>query len=450
MFEKVLVANRGEIALRVIAACRELGIRTVVAHSQADRCSLPVRFADETVCIGPAPSRRSYLNRQAVLAAAETTGADAVHPGYGFLSERADLAEACAGAGIAFIGPPADVLRLLGDKARARQAMRAAGLPLVPGTEAIDDPDAAARAGREIGYPLLVKAIAGGGGRGMRRVEDPRGLPDAFRAAASEAEAAFGDSRVYLEKYLADARHVEFQVLADGRGGVVHLGERECSVQRRQQKVIEEAPAPGLAADVRRRIGGLVTAAARAVGYANAGTFEFLMDRRGEFYFMEVNPRVQVEHGITEMVTGVDVVRAQIRIAAGEPLALGQDDVRLAGHAIECRVNAEHPETFAPSPGAIRTLVLPGGPGIRVETAAYAGDVVSPFYDSLLAKVIAHGRDRGEAVARLRRALGMMVVEGVDTNISLHARILEAPEFLAGRLTTAFLDTFAAAGAPAA
>lgn len=450
MFEKVLVANRGEIALRVIAACRELGIRTVVAHSQADRCSLPVRFADETVCIGPAPSRHSYLNRQAVLAAAETTGADAVHPGYGFLSERADLAEACAGAGIEFIGPPADVLRLLGDKARARQAMRAAGLPLVPGTEAIDDPAAAARAGREIGYPLLVKAIAGGGGRGMRRVEDPRGLPDAFRAAASEAEAAFGDSRVYLEKYLADARHVEFQVLADGRGGAVHLGERECSVQRRQQKVIEEAPAPGLAADVRRRIGGLVTAAARAVGYANAGTFEFLMDRRGEFYFMEVNPRVQVEHGITEMVTGVDVVRAQIRIAAGEPLALGQDDVRLAGHAIECRVNAEHPETFAPSPGAIRTLVLPGGPGIRVETAAHAGDVVSPFYDSLLAKVIAHGRDRGEAVARLRRALGMMVVEGVDTNISLHARILEAPEFLAGRLTTAFLDTFAAAGAPAA
>ena len=450
MFKKVLVANRGEIALRVIAACRELGVRTVAAHSQADRCSLPVRFADETVCIGPAPSRHSYLNRRAVLAAAETTGADAVHPGYGFLSERAELAEACADAGVAFIGPPAGVLRLLGDKARARQAMRTAGLPLVPGTEVVGDPDAAARAGREIGYPLLVKAIAGGGGRGMRRVDDPRRLPDAFRAAASEAEAAFGDPRVYLEKYLADARHVEFQVLADGRGGAVHLGERECSVQRRQQKVIEEAPAPGLAADVRRRIGGLVTAAARAVGYVNAGTFEFLMDGRGEFYFMEVNPRVQVEHGITEMVTGVDIVRAQIRIAAGEPPALSQDCVRLAGHAVECRVNAEHPETFAPSPGAIRTLVLPGGPGIRVETAAHAGDVVSPFYDSLLAKVIAHGRDRGEAVARLRQALGMMVVEGVDTNIALHARILEAPEFLAGRVTTAFLDTFAAPGAPAA
>ena len=450
MFEKVLVANRGEIALRVIAACRELGVRTVVAHSQADRDGLPARFADETVCIGPAPSRDSYLNRLAVLAAAETTGADAIHPGYGFLSERAELAEACTGAGIAFIGPPAEVLRLLGDKARARQAMQAAGLPLVPGTEVVDDAAAAARAGREVGYPLLVKAIAGGGGRGMRLVEGPDRLPDAFRAAASEAEAAFGDARVYLESYLGGARHVEFQVLADGRGRAVHLGERECSVQRRQQKVIEEAPAPGLEADVRRRVGGLVTAAARAAGYVNAGTFEFLVDGDGRFYFMEVNPRVQVEHGITEMVTGVDVVKAQIRIAAGEPLALAQDDVNLSGHAIECRVNAEHPETFVPSPGAIRALVLPGGPGVRVETAAHAGDMVSPFYDSLLAKVIAHGRDRAEAIARMRRALGMMVVEGVDTNVPLHLRILENPDFLAGTLTTAFLDRFVAAGAPAA
>ena len=450
MFEKVLVANRGEIALRVIAACRELGVRTVVAHSQADRHGLPARFADETVCIGPAPSRHSYLNLPAVLAAAEISGADALHPGYGFLSERADLADACADAGIAFIGPPARVLRLLGDKARARQAMGAAGLPLVPGTEVVDDAAAAERAGREIGYPLLVKAVAGGGGRGMRLVEDAARLPDAFRAAASEAEAAFGDSRVYLERYLGGARHVEFQVLADGRGRAVHLGERECSVQRRQQKVIEEAPAPGLEADVRRRVGGLVTAAAQAAGYVNAGTFEFLVDGDGRFHFMEVNPRVQVEHGITEMVTGVDIVKAQIRIAAGEPLALAQDDVRLAGHAIECRVNAEHPETFVPSPGAIRTLVLPGGPGVRVETAAHAGDMVSPFYDSLLAKVIAHGRDRAEAIARVRRALGMMVVEGVDTNVPLHVRILEDPDFLAGTLTTAFLDRFVAAGAPAA
>ena len=450
MFEKVLVANRGEIALRVIAACRELGVRTVVAHSQADRHGLPARFADETVCIGPAPSRHSYLNLPAVLAAAEISGADALHPGYGFLSERADLADACADAGIAFIGPPARVLRLLGDKARARQAMGAAGLPLVPGTEVVDDAASAERAGREIGYPLLVKAVAGGGGRGMRLVEDAARLPDAFRAAASEAEAAFGDSRVYLERYLGGARHVEFQVLADGRGRAVHLGERECSVQRRQQKVIEEAPAPGLEADVRRRVGGLVTAAAQAAGYVNAGTFEFLVDGDGRFHFMEVNPRVQVEHGITEMVTGVDIVKAQIRIAAGEPLALAQDDVRLAGHAIECRVNAEHPETFVPSPGAIRTLVLPGGPGVRVETAAHAGDMVSPFYDSLLAKVIAHGRDRAEAIARMRRALGMMVVEGVDTNVPLHVRILEDPDFLAGTLTTAFLDRFVAAGAPAA
>ena len=450
MFEKVLVANRGEIALRVIAACRELGARTVVAHSEADRHGLPARFADETVCIGPAPGRHSYLNRTAVLAAAEMTGADAVHPGYGFLSERAELAEACADAGIAFIGPPAEVLRLLGDKARARQAMQAAGLPLVPGTEVVGDPGAAAEAGREIGYPLLVKAVAGGGGRGMRLVDDPARLSDAFRSAMSEAEAAFGDSRVYLEKYLGGAQHVEFQVLADGRGGVVHLGERECSVQRRQQKLIEEAPAPGLDAEVRGRIGGLVTAAARTAGYVNAGTFEFLRDGDGRFCFMEVNPRVQVEHGVTEMVTGVDIVKAQVRIAAGQPLATAQEDVRLAGHAVECRVNAEHPETFVPSPGAVRTLVLPGGPGIRVETAAHAGGMVSPFYDSLLAKVIAHGRDRAEAVARMRRALGMMVVEGVDTTLPLHLRILDDPDFLAGRLTTAFLDRFLDAGASAA
>ena len=450
MFKKVLVANRGEIALRVVAACRELGVRTVVAHSQADRHGLPARFADETVCIGPAPSRDSYLNRFAVLAAAEQTGADAIHPGYGFLSERAELAEACAGAGVAFIGPPAEVLRLLGDKARARRAMQAAGLPLVPGTEVVDDAGAAAEAAREIGYPLLVKAIAGGGGRGMRLVEDADRLPGAFRSAASEAEAAFGDSRVYLEKYLGGARHVEFQVLADGFGRAVHLGERECSVQRRQQKLIEEAPAPGLGAEVRRRVGGLVAAAAQAAGYVNAGTFEFLMDGGGRFYFMEVNPRVQVEHGITEAVTGVDVVKAQIRITAGEPLDLAQEDVRLAGHAVECRVNAEHPETFVPSPGAVRSLVLPGGPGVRVETAAHAGGMVSPFYDSLLAKVIAHGRDRAEAVARMRRALGMMVVEGVDTTLALHLRILDDPDFLAGRLTTAFLDRFIAAGAPAA
>ncbi len=450
MFEKVLVANRGEIALRVIAACRELGVRTVAAHSQADRFSLPVRFADETVCIGPAPSRHSYLNHLNIVAAAATTGADAVHPGYGFLSERADFAEACARGGIAFIGPPAGVLRLLGDKARARQAMGEAGLPLVPGTEVIEDAAAAARAGRQIGYPLLVKAVAGGGGRGMRVVEAPDRLSDAFRAAASEAEAAFGDSRVYLEKYVAGARHVEFQVLADRHGRTVHLGERECSVQRRHQKLIEEAPAPGLEAGLRRHMGGLVTAAAAAVGYVNAGTFEFLMDDGGRFYFMEANPRVQVEHGITETVSGVDIVKEQIRIAAGEPLAVGQEEVRLAGHAIECRVNAEHPETFVPSPGAIRTLVLPGGPGVRVETAAYAGDMVSPFYDSLLAKVIAHGRDRAEAIARMRRALGMMVVEGVDTTLPLHLRILDDPDFLAGRLTTTFLDRLLASGAPAA
>ena len=442
MFKKILIANRGEIALRIIYACRELGIQTVVAHSQADEHSLPVRFADQEVCIGPARSRDSYLNVPAIITAAEITGADAIHPGYGFLSESAYLAEACDACRITFIGPPADVLRLLGDKSRARRAMRKAGLPVIPGTESLKDVKAARRAARRLGYPVIIKATSGGGGRGMRVVGDADELEDAFLTARREAEAAFGDPRVYLEIYVEEARHIEFQVLADEGGTTVHLGERECTLQRRHQKVLEETPSLELSDRVRERMGKLVAKAAWAVRYVNAGTFEFLMDARSRFYFMEANARLQVEHPITEMVTGVDIVKEQIRIASGEPLSFRQADVRFTGHAIECRVNAEHPETFAPSPGLIRTFSVPGGPGIRVDTFAHADCTVSPHYDSLLAKVIAHGRDRPEAIDRMRRALEMMVIEGIETTIALHLRILRDPDFLEGRFTTAFLERF--------
>ena len=442
MFKKILIANRGEVALRIICACRELGIRTVVAHSQADEHSLPVRFADEEVCIGPARSLDSYLNVPAIITAAEMTGADAIHPGYGFLSESAYLAEASDACRITFIGPPADVLRMLGDKSRAREAMRKAGLPVVPGTESLEDVTKVRRAAQRLGYPVILKATSGGGGRGMRVVRNADELDDAFSTARREAEASFGDSRVYLEAYVEEARHIEFQVLADNHGATVHLGERECTLQRRHQKVLEETPSLGLSDRVRERMGKLVTKAARAVGYVNAGTFEFLMDVRGRFYFMEANARLQVEHPITEMVTGVDIVKEQIRIASGDRLSMRQANVRFTGHAVECRVNAEHPETFVPSPGLIRTFSVPGGPGVRVDTYAHAGCTVSPYYDSLLAKVIAHGRDRPEAIDRMRRALEMTVIEGVETTIPLHLRILADPDFLGGRFTTAFLERF--------
>ena len=407
-----------------------------------------MRFADQEVCIGPARSLDSYLNVPAIVTAAEVTGADAIHPGYGFLSESAYLAEACDACRLTFIGPPADVLRLLGDKSRARRAMRKAGLPVVPGTESIEDLKAARRAARRLGYPVIIKATSGGGGRGMRVVRDADELDDAVQTARREAEAAFGDSRVYLERYVEEARHIEFQVLADGSGTTVHLGERECTLQRRHQKVVEESPSLELSDRVRERMGKLVVKAAGAVGYVNAGTFEFLMDARGRFYFMEANARLQVEHPITEMVTGVDIVKEQIRIASGEPLAFRQADVRFTGHAIECRVNAEHPETFAPSPGLIRTFSAPGGPGVRIDTFAHAGCVVSPHYDSLVAKVIAHGQDRPEAIARMRRALEMTVIEGIDTTIPLHLRILQDPDFLEGRFTTTFLDRFVGPARP--
>jgi acetyl-CoA carboxylase biotin carboxylase subunit len=443
MFKKILIANRGEIALRIIYACRELGIRTVAVYSEADADALHVRFADEDVCIGPARSADSYLNVPAIISAAEITGADAIHPGYGFLSESAYLAEVCEACHIKFIGPDPNVIRLMGDKARARRAMKKAGVPILPGSDGpVEGLDRAHKVARELGYPVMIKAVAGGGGRGMRVVSGPAELDDAFRTAQREAEAAFGVGDVYLEKYLESPRHIEVQVLGDHHGQVVHLGERECSIQRRHQKLVEEAPSVALTEKMRRRLGGIVVDAARAVQYTNAGTFEFLMDRSGNFYFLEVNTRLQVEHPVTEFVTGIDIVKEQIRIAAGERLSFKQSDVTFTGHAIECRINAEDPETFTPSPGVIRAFSVPGGPGVRVDTYAHAECFVPPYYDSLIAKIITHGRDRQEAIVRMRRTLEMTVIEGIRTSIPLHLKILDDPDFVAGRLSTAFMERF--------
>lgn len=443
MFKKVLIANRGEIALRIICACRELGIRTVAVYSEADEHALHVRFADEDVCIGPARSADSYLNVPALISAAEITGADAIHPGYGFLSESAYFAEVCEACHIKFIGPDANVIRLMGDKARARRAMKKAGLPVLPGSDGpVESEDRALKLAKDLGYPVIIKATAGGGGRGMRIVRSPEEMGPALKMAQREAEAAFGVGQVYLEKYLEAPRHIEFQVLADHHGAVVHLGERECSIQRRHQKIIEEAPSVALSEKVRRKMGSLVVDAARAVQYTNAGTFEFVMDQAGNFYFLEANTRLQVEHPATEVITGIDIVKEQIRIAAGERLSFKQGDVTFTGHALECRINAECPETFAPSPGVIRVFSVPGGPGVRVDTAAHSECVVSPYYDSLIAKIITYGRDRQEAIARMRRTLEMTVIEGIKTNIPLHLKILADPDFLAGRLSTAFMGRF--------
>jgi acetyl-CoA carboxylase biotin carboxylase subunit len=443
MFKKVLVANRGEIALRVIVACRELGIRTVAVYSEADENALHVRFADEDICIGPARSADSYLSVPAIISAAEITGADAIHPGYGFLSESAYLAEVCEACHIRFIGPDPIVIRLLGDKAKARRAMKKAGVPMLPGSDGpVESEEAAARIAKQIGYPVIIKAVAGGGGRGMRVVRDPEQFGHAFKTAQREAEAAFGLGDVYVEKYLDAPRHIEFQILGDHHGNVVHLGERECSIQRRHQKLLEESPSVVVPEKVRRRMGAIVVDAARAVQYTNAGTFEFLMDAKGHFYFMEVNTRIQVEHPVTEFVTGLDIVKEQIRIAAGARLSFKQGDVNVTGHAIECRVNAEDPDTFVPSPGVIHAFSFPGGPGVRIDTAAHAECTISPHYDSMIAKVIVHGRDRTEAIARMRRTLEMAVIEGIRTSIPLHLRILNDPDFIAGRLTTHFMERF--------
>jgi acetyl-CoA carboxylase biotin carboxylase subunit len=445
MFKKVLIANRGEIALRVILACREMGIKTVAVYSEADESALHVRFADEDVCIGPPRASESYLNVPAIISAAEITGADAIHPGYGFLSESAYLAEVCEACRIKFIGPSPQVIRLMGDKARARRAMKKAGVPVLPGSEGtLESEEQALKVAADIGYPVLIKATAGGGGRGMRVVRSAPEMSRAYRTASREAEAAFGVPDVYVEKYLENPRHIEFQVLGDHFGNVVHLGERECSIQRRHQKLVEESPSPALTARLRKKMGAVVVQAAREVQYANAGTFEFLMDGDGKFFFMEVNTRLQVEHGVTEFVTGIDLVKEQLRVAAGERLSVRQGDIRFQGHAIECRVNAECPETFVPSPGTITAFSLPGGPGIRVDTAMHGEAVVTPYYDSLIAKVMAYGRDRDEAVARMTRALEMMVVEGIKTSIPMHLRILADPDFRAGRMSTGFMERFLA------
>src|SRR5687767_6337444 len=443
MFKKILIANRGEIALRVIHACRELGVKTVAVYSEADENSLHVRFADEDVCIGPPRSIDSYLNVPAIISAAEITGADAIHPGYGFLSESAYLAEVCEACHITFIGPGPRVIKLLGDKARARKAMKKAGLPMLPGSDGpVESEEKALQAALSIGYPVIIKAVAGGGGRGMRIVRAADELPGLFRTAQREAEAAFGNGDVYLEKYLENPRHIEFQIMADHHGNVVHLGERECSIQRRHQKLIEESPSPVLTARVRRRMGDLVVDAAKAVQYTNAGTFEFLMDGDGHFYYMETNTRLQVEHPVTEMVTGIDIVKEQIRVAAGERLSFKQSDVTFTGHSIECRVNAEDPDTLVPSPGLIHAWSVPGGPGVRVDTFAHSECTVSPYYDSMIAKIIVHGRDRHEAIARMRRTLEMTVIEGISTSVTLHLQILNEADFQAGKLGTGFMDRF--------
>jgi len=440
VFSKVLIANRGEIAVRIIRACQELDIRTVAVYSQADRQALHVELADEAVCIGAPPAGQSYLKLDRIISAAEVTGADAIHPGYGFLAENPHFAEVCEQCGITFIGPSAASIRLMGDKAAARRAAEAEGVPVLPGSRhAVRDLEEAKRLAREIGFPLIIKASAGGGGKGMRVVTGPDDLEPALATAAAEAAAAFGDAAVYLERYLPDPRHVEIQILMDGDGNGVHLGERDCSIQRRHQKLLEESPSPALSEARRHNMGQAALRIAKAAGYRNAGTVEFLLDPRGDFYFMEMNTRVQVEHPVTEMVTGLDIVKAQLRIASGEPLGMAQADVHVSGHSLECRINAEDPERFLPSPGLLTVLRLPGGPGVRVDTHAYAGYLVPRFYDSLLAKVIVHGRSRDEAVSCMRRALGEMRVEGVKTTIPVHQRILRHPDFLAGRTSTQFL-----------
>jgi acetyl-CoA carboxylase biotin carboxylase subunit len=445
MFKKILVANRGEIALRIISACRELGIRTVAVYSEADRDALHVRFADEDVCIGPYPSAASYLNISAIVSAAEITEADAIHPGYGFLSENAYFAEILQDCHIAFIGPSPEAVRKMGDKSLARRTVAAAGVPTVPGSPGpVETLDEALSFARKAGYPVILKASAGGGGRGMRIARDERELSGAFDIARAEAETAFGNAEVYLEKYLEESRHIEFQVFGDSHGNLRQMGERECSIQRRHQKLIEEAPSTALDGALRARMGDAAVAAARTVSYTNAGTVEFLLDAQGRFYFMEMNTRLQVEHPVTEEVTAVDLVKEQIAVAAGEPLSFSRT-LAPRGHAIEFRINAEDPVTFQPSPGKITTFHMPGGLGVRVDTAAYQGYVIPPYYDSLIAKLIVSGRNRQEAIQRGRRALDLFVIEGIKTTIPMHRRILDDPDFLDGRLSTRFMDRYAQA-----
>ena len=448
-FKKILIANRGEIACRIIWTCKEMGIKTVAVHSDVDRDSLHVRFADEAACIGPAPSAQSYLNIPAIISTAEIFNVDAIHPGYGFLAESSYFAEICEACNIKFVGPRAETIRLMGDKIEARRVMQEAGLPILPGSpDPITSEEEAVRLAKEIGYPLIVKAAAGGGGRGMRIVRSEAELGPALETASTEAAAAFKDGSVYIERYIERPRHIEIQVLADEYGDCIHLGERECSIQRRHQKLMEEAPSPILSAELRNKMGDAAVAACKKLGYASAGTVEFLLDPDNQYYFMEMNTRIQVEHPVTEMVTLADIVRNQIRIAEGERLGYTQDDLLIVGHAIECRINAENPETFAPSPGLITAFNLPGGPGVRVDTYVYSGYRVPPFYDSMIAKVIVHARTRELAIARMKRALEAMVIEGIKTTIPLHLKIMDDPRFKAGDISTDFMDYFLALNGP--
>ena len=444
MFKKVLIANRGEIALRIIRACHELGVKTVAVYSEADRESLHVRFADEDVCIGPAPASKSYLNAPQIISAAEVTGAEAIHPGYGFLAENDEFSEICQASDIVFIGPTPDQIRAMGDKAAARRTMMELGVPTVPGSDGVvSDPKEAARIAGEIGYPVMVKASAGGGGKGMRVVPDAESFEQLFQAARTEAAAAFGNAEVYLEKCLVKPRHIEFQIFGDQHGRVVHLGERDCTIQRRHQKLIEEAPSPALTPELREQMGQDAVAAGKGIDYVGAGTVEFLLDADGSYYFIEMNTRIQVEHPVTEVITGLDLVKEQIRVAAGEPLSFPEGPVSLRGHAIEFRVNAEDPErNFAPSPGPILTFHPPGGPGVRLDTHLYSGYQVPPYYDSLLAKLIVHGNSREEAIVRARHVLDSFVIEGVKTTIPFLSEITRDDHFVRGDVDTGFVALF--------
>jgi len=439
---KLLIANRGEIALRILRTCREMGIATVAVHSTVDRNALHVQLADEAVCVGEAPSSRSYLNIPNILAAATSRGADAIHPGYGFLAENANFAEICQAHSITFVGPSPESIRAMGDKSTAKHTMQRVGVPTIPGSEGLlDTPEAAAQLGEAMGFPVMIKATAGGGGRGMRLVTTADQLESLFRAAQGEAEAAFGNPGLYMEKFIDRPRHVEVQILADRHGNVVHLGERDCSVQRRHQKLLEEAPSPGLSADLRQRMGDAAVAAARSIGYEGAGTVEFLLDRSGHFYFMEMNTRIQVEHPVTEMVTGIDLIAEQLRIAGGEPISIRQEEIHIHGHAIECRINAEDPShNFRPTPGRITGWLPPGGPGVRVDSHVYTGYEIPPFYDSLIGKLIVWGIDRDAALRRLRRALSECAITGIPTTIDFHLALLDRPEFQRGEIHTKFVE----------
>ncbi len=440
---KILIANRGEIACRIIWTCKEMDIKTVAVHSEADKEALHVRYADEAICIGPASSAQSYLNIPSIISAAEVTNVDAIHPGYGFLAESETFAKICEDCNIKFIGPRAEVIRMMGDKVEARRTMTAAGVPVLPGSpDPIEDAEKAIKIAKKIGFPVIIKAAAGGGGRGMRIVRTAGDLAANLELAQTEALAAFKNGAVYIEKYIERPRHIEIQVLADEYGNCIHLGERECTIQRRHQKLLEEAPSPVITPEQREKMGAVAVKACREIGYSSAGTFEFLLDEDGSFYFMEMNTRIQVEHPVTEMVTLADIVRNQIRIAQGEELGFAQEDVLIVGHSIECRINAEDPEKFTPSPGKITAFNIPGGPGVRVDTAVYPGYVVPPYYDSMIAKLIVHARTRELAIARMKRALEMMVVEGIKTTIPLHLKIMNDEKFQKGDFSTKFMEEF--------